>query len=175
MPVVGERLFVTQKLSLFRSSSSSIDPNTPTWGEKTLLYDNEYVSLQLWERTSSTYDRLTYLAHPGAQVYVLCISIVDALRKCCLDLTFFSLGSVFPEIRHFSPNIPILLVGTKIDLEDDEAALERLRHSHQGPLSCEQGIGLASHLGLMGYLECSALTKEGVREVFEQSVKLAIS
>lgn len=42
-------------------------------------------------------------------------------------------------------------------------------------ISQEQGQQLAERLGMQGYMECSALTQEGLSEVFEFAARLALS
>ena len=62
-----------------------------------------------------------------------------------------------------------------IDLRGDAATLLELSRSKQAPVSYEEGAGLASKVGAAGYRECSALTKEGVREVFEAATRAAVT
>ncbi|XP_040827354.1 transforming protein RhoA-like isoform X3 [Ochotona curzoniae] len=42
------------------------------------------------------------------------------------------------------------------------------------PVRPEAGRDVASRIGAFGYLECSAKTKEGVREVFEMATRAAL-
>lgn len=75
-----------------------------------------------------------------------------------------------PEIRHFSPRTPFILVGTQSDLRDDPVTLEKLRKSRQKPITFEQGRKLAKTVKACAYIECSALTQRGVKEVFDQAM-----
>lgn len=43
-----------------------------------------------------------------------------------------------PEIRHHAPGVPFILVGTKLDLRDDEDTLEKLREKKLAPITTEQ-------------------------------------
>lgn len=44
----------------------------------------------------------------------------------------------------------------------------------QKPVTSEEGRSVAEKINAYGYLECSAKTKEGVREVFETATKAAL-
>ncbi|RWS28563.1 Ras-like GTP-binding protein Rho1 [Leptotrombidium deliense] len=44
----------------------------------------------------------------------------------------------------------------------------------QKPVTPEEGRGMAEKINAYGYLECSAKTKEGVREVFETATRAAL-
>jgi Ras homolog gene family, member A len=79
-----------------------------------------------------------------------------------------------PEVIHFCPLVPRILVGNKIDLRDDEATKLELSKNNQEPLLPEQGHRMAEKIGAVAYLECSAKTKEGVREVFEFATRTAL-
>ena len=62
-----------------------------------------------------------------------------------------------------------------IDLRGDAATQLELSKNKQAPVGYEEGAGLATKVGAAGYMECSALTKEGVREVFEAATRAAIT
>ena len=55
-----------------------------------------------------------------------------------------------------------------VDLRDDPAVLEKLAKSRQRPISFEQGERLARELGAVKYVECSALTQKGLKNVFDE-------
>lgn len=110
------------------------------------------------------FDRLRPLAYPMTDVFVLCFSLVYPP----------SLDNVsekwVPEIQHFSPKTPFVLVGTQSDLRDDPVTLEKLRKTKQKPVSYEQGKKLAKSIKARAYVECSALTQRGVKDVFDQAM-----
>ena len=64
-------------------------------------------------------------------------------------------------MKHFCPNVPIVLVGNKKDLRNDEATKKELMKMKQEPVRSEEGRNMAEKIGAVGYLECSAKTKEG--------------
>lgn len=59
----------------------------------------------------------------------------------------------------------ILKVGTKIDLREDRETLAILAEQGQSPMKREQGLKLASKIRAVKYLECSALTQRGLKQV----------
>jgi hypothetical protein len=77
----------------------------------------------------------------------------------------------FPEIEHHAPNVPIILVGTKLDLRDDPAQLEGLRVRKQEPVSYEQALAVAKEIRAHKYLECSALTQRNLKSVFDEAIR----
>jgi Ras family protein A len=89
-----------------------------------------------------------------------------------------SLGNVrerwMPELTHFmAPKSPVLLVGCKSDLRDDLTTVENLRQRGESPVTQAQGLAMAGFIKARIYLECSALTGEGVREVFLHAMEAA--
>lgn len=79
-----------------------------------------------------------------------------------------------PEVRHFCPNVPIILVGNKKDLRNDENTKRELMKMKQEPVRPEEGRAMAEKINAYSYLECSAKTKDGVREVFETATRAAL-
>ena len=52
---------------------------------------------------------------------------------------------------------PVLLVGTKIDLREDEQMIERLKEKGIKPISFEEGCKMTVEIGAHSYAETSAL------------------
>ena len=52
-----------------------------------------------------------------------------------------------PEILHHAPNIPILLVGTKLDLREDPETLDKLRMRKMNPIDYQRGAACAREIG----------------------------
>ena len=60
--------------------------------------------------------------------------------------------------------------GTKLDLRDDRQCLSELAAKGLSPIKREQGQKLATKVHARKYLECSALTQQGLKRVSNQSV-----
>nr|CAB3265569.1 RhoA protein [Phallusia mammillata] len=131
--------------------------------------DAKQVELALWDTAGQEdYDRLRPLSYPDTDVILMCFSIdsPDSLENIPEKWT--------PEVRHFCPNVPIILVGNKKDLRNDNSTIRELSKMKQSPVSADEGAAMAEKIGAYGYVECSARTKEGVRNVFEIATKAAL-
>ena len=77
-----------------------------------------------------------------------------------------------PEIRHHCPTTAVALVCTKIDFRDDPVlSRELLVKKHKKIHSFEQGELLAKKMGCLTYLETSALTGAGIKDLNEVMVR----
>ena len=114
------------------------------------------------------YDRLRPLSYPDTDVILMCFSIdsPDSLENIPEKWT--------PEVRHFCPTVPIVLVGNKKDLRFDDQMRRELAKAKQEPVKTEDGRAMAEKIGAFAYLECSAKLNEGVREVFETATRAAL-
>ncbi|GAB5574658.1 cell division control protein 42 homolog isoform X2 [Prionailurus iriomotensis] len=79
-----------------------------------------------------------------------------------------------PEITHHCPKTPFLLVGTQIDLRDDPSTIEKLAKNKQKPITPETAEKLARDLKAVKYVECSALTQRGLKNVFDEAILAAL-
>ncbi|CAD5227028.1 unnamed protein product [Bursaphelenchus xylophilus] len=131
--------------------------------------DGKQVELALWDTAGQEdYDRLRPLSYPDTDVILMCFSIdsPDSLENIPEKWT--------QEVRHFCPEVPIILVGNKKDIRQDEEAVKEMKKINQGPISVEDGQKMAQQIGAYAYLECSAKTKDGVKEVFETATRAAL-
>jgi len=131
--------------------------------------DGKCVELALWDTAGQEdYDRLRPLSYPDTDVILMCFSIdsPDSLENIPEKWT--------PEVRHFCPTVPIVLVGNKKDLRFDDVTRRELAKSKQEPVKTEDGRAMAEKIGAYAYLECSAKLNEGVREVFETATRAAL-
>ena len=55
-----------------------------------------------------------------------------------------------------------------VDLRDDPVVLEKLAKNRSRPVTFDQGERLARELGAVKYVECSALTQKGLKNVFDE-------
>ena len=72
--------------------------------------------------------------------------------------------------QHTAKRTRFILVGTKTDLRFDANTIKSLRNSGEKPVSLEQGQKLAKQIGAECYMECSARTTQGVKNVFDAAV-----
>lgn len=79
----------------------------------------------------------------------------------------------YPEVIHFCPTTPIILVGLKSDLRYSTKAVELLRTQGLAPVHENQALELAGKLGAL-YMECSSKTTEGVQALFELAINTAV-
>ncbi|KRX87960.1 Ras-related C3 botulinum toxin substrate 2 [Trichinella pseudospiralis] len=134
-----------------------------------LTVDGMTVMLGLWDTAGQEdYDRLRPLSYPQTDVFILCFSLVS-------PVSFDNVTSKwFPELRHHCPDTPILLVGTKLDLRDDQQIIKNLADQGLSPITRSQGNKLAQKLHAIKYMECSALTQENLRQVFDEAVRAVL-
>lgn len=78
------------------------------------------------------------------------------------------------EIKHHAKGVPFLLVGTKVDLRNDPDAAARMRQQGNEPVSQQDGQKACEDLGAAHYRECSALTQEGLKGVFDDAIRVVL-
>ena len=126
--------------------------------------------MALWDTAGQEdYDRLRPLSYPDTDVILMCFSVdsPDSLENIPEKWT--------PEVRHFCPSVPIILVGNKKDLRLDQTTIRELAKMKQEPVKQAEGTAMATKIGAVEYLECSAKTKDGVRAVFETATRAALA
>ena len=115
------------------------------------------------------YDRLRPLSYPKMDVFLICFSLVN-------PASFENVRAKwYPEVRHHAPYVPIILVGTKLDLREDIETIEKLKDKRLAPITRPQGLAMAKDMGAIRYLECSALTTEGLKNVFDKAILTVLS
>jgi small GTP-binding protein len=133
------------------------------------MCDGKVVNLGLWDTAGQEdFDRLRPLSYAGTDVFLLCFSLVSPASLANVRQRWA------PEIRSHCPQTPIILIGTKVDLRDDEDILEQLRARNLHPVSTQQGHAMAQEIGAAGYFETSALTQSGLKHCFDSAIKVAI-
>lgn len=148
-------------------------------------FENKLIELALWDTAGQEeYDRLRPLSYPESDVILIIFSVdfptslanvLDKVRVSSFiyerDMTNDASGwQWYPEVSHFLSTTPLILVATKTDLRTDETTRKMLGAQGTTPVSAEQGSSVARDIGAK-YMECSAKTGTGVREVFEAALK----
>jgi len=128
-------------------------------------HDNKLVELALWDTAGQEeYDRLRPLSYPESDVILIVFSV--DFPTSLANVT----DKWYPEVSHFCPTTPIILVGTKTDLRRDEHTRRMLSAQGQTPVTPEQGMAVAKEIGAK-YMECSAKTGDGVAQVFDGALR----
>lgn len=70
--------------------------------------------------------------------------------------------------------MPVLLVGLKKDLRSHPGAIEEMQRRSTPFVSPQEAEAIARAIGARRYLECSALTGEGVDDVFEVATRASL-
>lgn len=132
--------------------------------------DGKQIELALWDTAGQEdYDRLRPLSYPDTNVLLICFSVdsPDSLENVPEKWV--------PEVRHFCPNVPFVLVGCKRDLRQDAHTISELKKMGQKPVSYEEGQMVAMKIQAHSYIECSAKSKDNVREVFETATRAGLA
>lgn len=133
--------------------------------EATIIVEGKEVKFSLWDTAGQEgYARIRTLSYPKTDIFLLCFSVVN-------HPSFVNVKDRwYVEIKHHCPNVPIILVGTKADLRNDESTLETLRKEGKQPITEEEANNMVKELGALKYLECSALTRQGLKNVFDEAL-----
>ncbi|EJD44771.1 hypothetical protein AURDEDRAFT_114284 [Auricularia subglabra TFB-10046 SS5] len=122
------------------------------------LPDGRWVELGLWDTAGQEdYDRLRPLCYPDTRVLLLCFALND--RDSFENVS----EKWLPEIAHYIPDVPRLLVGCKADLAAARA------------VSRMEGEAAARAMHAVAYVECSSKTGDGVHDVFLRAAAAAMA
>jgi len=109
------------------------------------------------------------LSYPQTDVFLIAFSIIS-------PSSFDNVKSKWwPEIQHHAPGVPIILVGTKSDLRHDTAMQQTLASKGLSMVSNEAALQRQKEIGAVAYLECSALTQDGLKTVFDEAIRAAMA
>ena len=67
-----------------------------------------------------------------------------------------------------------MLVGTKLDLRNDENVIANLRSQGLSPVTTEQALEVKEEIGAWSYVECSSITRENLEYLFDEALQFAI-
>ncbi|XP_048877448.1 rho-related BTB domain-containing protein 2-like isoform X1 [Brienomyrus brachyistius] len=137
------------------------------------VVDEVSVSLRLWD-TFGDHHKDRRFAYGRSDVVVLCFSLANPNSLHHVRTMWF------PEIKHFCPRTPIILVGCQLDLRyADLDAVNRARRPLAKPikptdiLHPEKGHEVAKELGIP-YYETSVVAQFGIKDVFDNAIRAAL-
>jgi len=142
--------------TVFENYTAQMDHN----GKKVLLH--------LWDTAGQEdYDRLRPLSYPGADICLLCFSLVT-------EASFESVKDKwFPEVDHYVKNVPTILVGTKVDLRSDK--LPDPSTGEFSPVSDQQAEKMVEEVGAEKFVAVSAKKGTNLKELFNDAVNIALA
>ncbi|XP_057979705.1 rac-like GTP-binding protein RAC2 isoform X2 [Malania oleifera] len=132
-----------------------------------VVVDGQTVNLGLWDTAGQEdYNRLRPLSYRGADVFILAFSLISraSFENVCKKWV--------PELRHYAPSVPVVLVGTKLDLREDRQYV--MDYPGARTISTEQGEELKKQVGALAYIECSAKTQQNLKAVFDTAIKVVL-
>ncbi|CAL6006686.1 Rac/Rho-like_protein [Hexamita inflata] len=122
---------------------------------KDITINNSATKLSIWDTAGrEEFGRLRPLSYPQTYVFILCYSISNS----------YSFKNIvkkwIPEIKHYMPGVPFILVGTKSDSEQQVTfkEAERVAKKHRA----------------FSHIVCSALNNFNVKLVVYTAVKAAL-
>jgi Ras-related C3 botulinum toxin substrate 1 len=126
-----------------------------------VMVDSRPITLGLWDTAGQEdYDRLRPLSYPQTDVFLICFALDSTTSYENVR------NKWLPEIQHHAPGVPFILVGTKLDLRTDASSGKFI--------SKMQGETLKEELKAFKYLECSARTQEGLKQVFDEAIRCVL-
>lgn len=97
-----------------------------------VIYRSYFILISLLSAGQEDYDRLRPLSYPQTDVFLLCYAIN---RKASL-LNIKEKWA--PEVKHYSPGTPLILVATKSDLKQENS---------EDFVSYDEGMQMAKDIG----------------------------
>ncbi|KAL3271380.1 hypothetical protein HHI36_021864 [Cryptolaemus montrouzieri] len=135
----------------------------------TVKLEDDEVKFALWDTAGEEdYDRLRPLSYPRTDIVIICFNVDNPISLQNIHLKWY------PEVRHFCPFVPILLVATKLDLRYNRNIVENLKKRDLNTLSYSEGLRTSKLIKAAGYRECSAKTMEGIKEVFKRAAEVVL-
>eukprot|EP01125_Pyxidicula_operculata_P000325 TRINITY_DN1037_c0_g1_i1.p1 TRINITY_DN1037_c0_g1~~TRINITY_DN1037_c0_g1_i1.p1 ORF type:complete len:142 (-),score=23.34 TRINITY_DN1037_c0_g1_i1:239-664(-) len=108
------------------------------------------------------------LSYHGAHVFLVCFSIAS-------PTSYENVEKWVQDIREFDVTIPFVIVGTQMDLRDSPDTIKKLSARNMSPVTFEQGLILQRKFNAAAYVECSALTRDGLGRVFNEAVSAILT
>jgi small GTP-binding protein len=112
-----------------------------------LTAGDKAIELGLWDTAGQEeYDRLRPLSYANANVFLICFSVTNPVSYENVQAKWY------PEVMHFCPDVPQILVGTKCDTRSDRTTLEKLKAQGQKPVTAEEAQALARKIRSVKYI-----------------------
>ena len=148
---VGKTSLIKKYAKIAVDSSYKMTIGTDIYTKKVLI-NNTHAIIIVWDLAGQqTFAKVRPMFYNGAHGALL---IFDITR----EITLTKLDTWLSDLKKHAGDIPILLVGNKVDLNDKREVPYSKAKEYADSLGCE-------------YFETSALTGKNVNEVFDSLVK----
>uniref|UniRef100_A0AC34FKF7 Rho GTPase n=1 Tax=Panagrolaimus sp. ES5 TaxID=591445 RepID=A0AC34FKF7_9BILA len=84
------------------------------------------------------------------------------------------LSKWLPEVRAVAPDTPVILVGTQSDLRHNLTQILEYKRRGINPIDAKQVRKIADQHNI-DFIECSALTQQNLKEVFDKAILHTLS
>ncbi|KAJ5076583.1 ras-related c3 botulinum toxin substrate [Anaeramoeba ignava] len=141
-----------------------------TFSKKFQIEENQEIEISFWDMARFDYDdRLLPLYFPQTDVIVFCFAI-DRYAS------FENIESVWiPEIGKYIPKYSKrILVGTKMDLRNNQKRINELKERNEKFVTKEEGIELAKKINAIKYFECSSFNQKGIETIFNEIALICV-
>merc|ERR1712210_299756 len=107
------------------------------------------ITLNLWDTAGQEdYDRLRPLSYPNTDIFLLCFSVMAPESFDNIEAKW---------------------------LREDEQALEQLKKNNRSPVGAATAQKYAKDKGFKKYMECSAKNQKGLKDVFDEAIKIVLN
>ena len=135
----------------------------------TLTAGTRQIQLALWDTAGQEeYDQLRPLSYSSANIFLICFSVTSSVSYDNV------ISKWHPEVIHYAPKVPIILVGTKLDTRNDPELVKKLSEQGMNVITTQKGEELKNRIKALKYMECSAKTGENLKNVFDEAVKTVL-
>ena len=136
----------------------------------TVMYKKQEIKLELWDTAGQEdFDRIRPLSYKDTDIFILCFAVNN--HRSITNIS----SKWVPEVEHHCPTGKLLLVGTKIDLRNNPDQQMKLKQNGEDFVTKQEGEEMANKINAIGYIECSALTQEGLPEVFNKVIESTVN
>ncbi|CAI4223323.1 unnamed protein product [Auanema sp. JU1783] len=120
--------------------------------------DKKPIRIQLCDTAGQhKFDGIRPLSYPDCNVFIVVYSVIN--RRSFDEV----MNRWMPEISKVSPNIPVILVGTQSDRRGWD-------YNISDCISTSRGKQLANQIRAVEFYECSALTQENLKQMFDSVI-----
>ncbi|KAL2333828.1 hypothetical protein Fmac_015041 [Flemingia macrophylla] len=125
------------------------------------------VNLGLWDTAGQEdYNRLRPLSYRGADVFILAFSLISKASYENVSKKWI------PELKHYAPGVPIILVGTKLGKSYYMNVINF--NFNLNFLIFLKGEELKRLINAPAYIECSSKSQENVKAVFDAAIRVVL-